>query len=482
MKELKTTFKKTIQEYQMISPHDLVIAGVSGGPDSLTMLHLLKELQAELDFRIHVAHVDHSFRGQEAEEEARWVEETAKKWGLSSTVIKVNVAEIAKEKGISSQEAGHLVRKNFFLELMEQLGAQKIALGHQADDQAETLLMHFLVGAGMEGLQGIMPANPPFIRPLIFIRREGIETYCQENNLEPRRDPSNRKNVYLRNKIRNQVIPWLEEKVNPNLVATLNRTALLIQGEENFLQEETKKAAENFVWKGKNCIYLSIREWGSLREGMQRRLIRFTYQSLGESQGLPFSHVEEIRGFAEGGQVGKVLQLPGKVLVEKGYGELAFYYQGSVTQNAGGIEERLLNVPGVTFIPETGQQILAEIITTDLRAREIKEDIEKDLKKDTVKELNTDGEKVYLPWRDFSTQYYVRSRRPGDRFSPLGLQGTKKLKDYFIEKKIPQKKRDSILLITTESEIIWIPGLATANGWGTNDGNGKYLVFTISKA
>lgn len=473
MIDFRTTVLKTIQEYKMISPRDLVIAGVSGGPDSLTMLHLLKDLQTELGFRLHVAHVDHSFRGQQAEAEAHWVEETAGRWGLASTVIKVNVAKIAKEKGISAQEAGHLVRKNFFLELMEKLGAQKIALGHQADDQAETLLMHLLVGAGLEGLQGITPKNGVIIRPLIFIRREDIETYCQEYNLEPRRDPSNKKNVYLRNKIRNQVIPWLEEKVNPNLVATLNKTAQIIQGEENLLEEATEKFAEKFMWTEKNCIYLSLRGWDSLQVGMQRRLIRFAYQSLGENQGLPFLNVEETRYFAEGGQVGKTLQLPGKILAEKGYGEIVFYHEGSIAPAVGGIEERLLKIPGVTFIPETGQQIITEIVAVDsLPENGIEKGAKKDLGKDTIT--------VYLPWQDFSPQYYIRSRRPGDRFSPAGLQGTKKLKDYFIEKKIPRRERDSILLVAIKNSIICIPGLAIAKGWEPDSKSKKRLVLTIS--
>ncbi|MDD4146577.1 MAG: tRNA lysidine(34) synthetase TilS, partial [Clostridia bacterium] len=187
MKELQKVVRETIQRYQMIVPGDIVIAGVSGGPDSLTMLHLLKELQDDFAFRLHVAHVDHSFRGKEAEDEALWVKETAEKWGLPCTLTKINVPQIAREKGVSAQEAGHFIRKKFFFELLKKLGAQKIALGHQADDQAETVLMHFLVGAGLEGLQGIVPKNGPLIRPLLYLRREEIEAYCQENSLEPRR-------------------------------------------------------------------------------------------------------------------------------------------------------------------------------------------------------------------------------------------------------------------------------------------------------
>lgn len=461
MRELSQVVRETIQKYQMILPGEIVIAGVSGGPDSLTMLHLLKELQDELDFSLHVAHVDHSFRGKEAEEEASWVKETAAKWGLPCTVTKVNVPEIAREQGVSAQEAGHLVRKKFFLGLLEKLGAQKIALGHQADDQAETVLMHFLVGAGLEGLQGIVPLNGPMIRPLIFLRRAEIETYCRENSLEPRRDPSNKKDIYLRNKIRQQIIPWLEEKINPNLVETLNRTAAIIQDEEDFLRRETAKAARRLMQKSEKKISLSLPGWGSLHPGMQRRLIRLAYQQLGKNQGLAFFHVEEVRNFMQEGQVGKYLQLPGRIVVEKGYEEILFYEEESISLNngGGGIAEQLLKIPGETLIPETGQRIRAEIVEADVG--------------------QSQKGKVYLPWAEPLPQFYVRSRRAGDRFSPLGLQGTKKVKDYFIEKKIPRKKRESILLVTTDEEIVWIPELALTERSSKKSKSGKYLVLTI---
>jgi tRNA(Ile)-lysidine synthase len=459
MNELQKEVKKTIQEYRLISPGDLVIAGVSGGPDSLTMLHILKELQTVLNFKLHVAHVDHSFRGKEAEEEARWVKETAEKWGLPCTVTKVNVPYIAQEKGISAQEAGHLVRKKFFLELLKKLGAQKIALGHQADDQAETVLMHFLVGAGLEGLRGIVPKNDPLIRPLLFLRRKEIEAYCRENFLEPRRDPSNQKDIYLRNKIRHQIIPWLEEKSNPNLVETLNRTASILQADEDFLQKETIKLAKEFIQLKEKKVSLFLKRWDLLHIGMQRRLIRCAYGKLGKTQGLAFFHVEEVRSFMKNGQVGKVLQLPGKINVEKSYEEILFYDRNSVSLNPEGITERFLKVPGETFIPETGQKIIAEII-------------------EGVPGQSEKG-KVYLPWEESLSKFYVRSRKAGDRFSPFGLQGTKKLKDFFREKKIPHQKRNCLVLVVEGEEIVWIPGLALTEKCRMQSKNGEYLVLTL---
>jgi tRNA(Ile)-lysidine synthase len=475
MKDLQQekVVRHTILKYKMISPGDLIIAGVSGGPDSLVMLHLLKGLQKEFNFKLHVGHVDHSLRGEEAEEEARWVKETAENWGISCTVTKVNVPQYVQETGVSVEEAGHILRKRFFLELLAEVGAQKIALAHQADDQAETVLMHFLVGAGMQGLQGLKPVNYPFIRPLIFMRREAIEAYCRAHSLEPRQDSSNKNVVFLRNKIRHQVIPWLAEKTNPNLVETLNRTAYILQGDEDFLQSETKRLAQKYVQLKNNMLRLSINDWAVIPQGMQRRLIRLVYMKIGGKQGLDFLHVERVQNLIKEGQVGKYLQLPGKITVEKGYGEL-YYSQGENNKlrssNSIGknimekIRERPLKIPGETFIPETGQRIIADIVDVVGMASGLGD---------------RDKMKVYFPWEEPFPLFYVRSRRAGDRISPSGLQGTKKLKDYFIDKKLPRKERDNILLVASGQDIVWIPGLVLTENSREKSLSGKYLALSI---
>lgn len=471
--QLEKVVRDTIVKYKMIVPGDLLIAGVSGGADSLAMLHLLKGLQEEFNFKLHVGHVDHSLRGKEAEEEARWVQETAENWGIPCTVTKVNVPQYVQETGASVEEAGHILRQKFFLELMTEVGAQKIALAHQANDQAETVLMHFLVGAGMQGLQGIKPVNLPFIRPLIFLQRESIEAYCREHSLEPRQDASNKNLIFLRNKIRHEVIPWLAEKTNPNLIETLNRTAYILQADEDFLQNETKKLARKYVQLKDRIISLSISDWVVIPESMQRRLIRLVYMKAGGKKGLDFLHVEGIQSLIKEGQVGKYLQLPGKITVEKGYGELFFSQAEHKKRSLNNVEknsmekikERPLIIPGETFIPETGQRIIAEIVEFMESASGLADDRGK--------------KKVYLPWEQPFPQFYVRSRRAGDRIAPAGLKGTKKLKDYFIDKKIPRKERDNILLVVSGNDIVWIPGLALTENSRKKSKSGKYLALSL---
>lgn len=452
--------KETIEQYNLIQSGDLVVVGVSGGPDSLALLHVLKTLRPELSCELHVAHLDHSFRGKQAEEEARWVKELATHWGLPVTIAKKDVPALAREKGLSPQEAGHLARYEFLSGLLKQLGAQKIALGHQADDQAETVLMHLFTGSGLEGLRGIVPVHGPVIRPLLYVTREEIEEYCRAHALEPRRDPSNEKDIYLRNKIRNRLMPWLLENINPNLITTLNKTAQILWAEEEYLEYVTKKKAKEYLAHEGDYEKLSLRRWEEIPLALQRRLIRHAYSFRGAAQGLYFQHVEDIRELAQRGQVGKLLHLPGKIIVEKTYDFLLFYKEGAKKQQKT-LGSYPLKIPGRTHIPETNQYIVAAI--------------------EREKPQNPGNTVVYLPWPGQPLTYVARARRQGDRFSPKGLLGSKKLKDYFIEKKIPRGERDQILLVASEKEVLWIPGRAVSNKLNSGESE-RYLVLQILDA
>lgn len=457
--DLVLKVKETIEKHKLILPGELVIVGVSGGSDSLALLHILNRLKEELHFRLHVAHLDHSFRGREAEEEALWVKKTAQQWGLNCTIEKVDVPSLIQSNGLSPQDAGHRVRKKFFLTLAADLNGQKVALGHQADDQAETLLMHFLTGSGPEGLTGIRPGNFPFIRPLIYILRKDIEEYCLLHKLNPRKDPSNQKNIYLRNKIRNKILPLLQEEVNLNLVETLNRTAQIFQAEEKYWQTITEENAGNYCLTGEGFIKLLLAQWKTIHPAVQRRLIRHSYQLIRNSQGLGFLHVEEVRKLADNGQPGKILHLPDRVKVEKTYDCLIFSdldYSGS----GGTLEVRRLIIPGITSVPEKNLIIRAELVN------EIKESF--DLSSLAV-----------IPFKDKIPELWARSRRPGDRLSPQGLKGSKKLKEYFIDKKIPRGERDRILLVAEDDEVLWIPGIAVSARVNRIETDSSYILLKV---
>lgn len=457
--DLISRVHQTIKQYNLIEKGDLIVVGLSGGPDSLALLHILRRLQGEFKFKIHAAHLDHSFRGKEAEKEALWVKEICQEWSVPCTVEKEDVPALAKVKGLSAEEAGHLVRRRLFFRLLKELDAQKIALGHHADDQAETVLMHFLTGAGLEGLRGIIPLNGHIIRPLLYAKRVDIEDYCNQQRLEPRRDPSNKENAYLRNKIRNLLIPWLTENINPKIVDTLNKTADIVGVDEEYLQYETKTLAKDMVSSsGIKQLSLDLKGWEQLPQALQRRLIRYVYQKIRQKQGLPFQNVEQVRELAVKKQGRKVLHLPGKVIVEKSYDQLLFYPENEGPEQQY-IKKRRLVIPGKTIIPETQQVIEAEI----------KEEPPRKASKNCV----------FLPWKKERLSLYVRAREKGDRISPQGLEGSKKVKDYFIDKKVPRDKRDQIVLVSDEKEVLWIPGWVVSGKMNAERKAGRYLILKL---
>lgn len=457
--DLTTRVQQTIKQHNLIEEGDLVIIGLSGGPDSLALLHILRKLKQELKFKIHAAHLDHSFRGEEAEKEALWVAELCKDWDIPCTLQKEDVPALAKAKGLSAEEAGHLARKKLFFTLLKELKGQKIALGHHANDQAETVLMHFLTGAGLEGLRGLTPLNGPIIRPLLYAKRSDIEEYCNQVGLEPRRDPSNEENDYLRNKIRNLLIPWLREHINPNIVDTINKTADVVGVDDDYLQSGIKELANNIVSSsGLKRLTLDLKDWEQLPQAIQRRLIRYVYQQIRQKQGLPFHNVEQVRALAEKKQGKKELHLPGKVIAEKNYNSLLFYPENEAPEKQY-IKKRKLVIPGKTIIPETQQVIEAEFT------------------EEPPKKYSRDC--VFLPWEKEGFSLYVRARENGDRISPYGLKGSKKVKDFFIDKKIPRDKRDEILLVADEKEVLWIPGWIVSSKMNSKRKTDRYLILKL---
>ncbi|MDX9871826.1 MAG: tRNA lysidine(34) synthetase TilS [Clostridia bacterium] len=456
MEEFHSRIYKVIREYNMIEPGELILAGVSGGPDSLALLHVLWALQKELSFRLHVGHLDHSLRGVQAEEEALWVKRTAGQWGLQCTLGKTDVSLLAREKKISLQDAGHQARKQFFESLQKDLDAQKIALGHQSDDQAETLLMNFLSGAGSEGLSGILPVQGDYIRPLLFTDRADIEAYCEDHQLMPRRDPSNEKDIYLRNKIRLQLLPWLRENINPNLPDTLNRTARIFWTQEEYLREITCQAAAVCLVTEAEKIKIRLKNFALQHKALQRRLVRKAYQLSGGKQGLSFLHVEEVCALILNKQVGKTLPLPGDILVEKEYDGVVFRRGRPTDDEVPFLEERELLFPGNTEIPGTGRIIAAEY------AAELPREIPPDT--------------VYIPREEYAPPLYIRSRREGDKFTPAGYNKSYKLKEYFIDHKIPRKIRNGIPLLADEKGILWLIGLGCGNRVNKKSESGQYIL------
>lgn len=270
--------------------------GVSGGPDSICLLNVLKNLQNELKINIVVAHINHMIR-KEADSETEFVQDFCKQRDIKCFVKKADVLQIAKEKKLGTEEVGRKIRYDFFEEVKNLVGGNKIATAHNANDNAETVLMNFLRGSGSTGLKGIEPIRDnKLIRPIIECTRQEIEQYCNEKDLNPKYDKTNQENIYTRNKIRNMLIPYIQENFNPNIIETINRMSNLIATDEMYFKSIVKQSyKETFISRTEKEIILDLKKFNVLEKVIKSRLIIYTINELlGTTNGIEKIHIEDV--------------------------------------------------------------------------------------------------------------------------------------------------------------------------------------------
>lgn len=315
----------TITKYNMIQDNDKVVIGVSGGPDSIALLTILNKLKEKWNIKLYVAHINHRIR-KEAEEETEYVKDFCAKIGVEIYIKEINVEEEAKRLKIGTEEAGRNIRYAFFEEVLEKVGANKIATAHQKNDNAETVLMNIMRGTSIAGLKGIEKVRDgKFIRPLIECSREEIENYCKDNKLDPKYDKSNNENIYTRNKIRNLLIPYLQKEYNPNIIDTINRLADLAAQEEQFLNKVVEEEYEKLLISGdnkkENIVILDLKKFNQLDYIIKSKLVLYTIaKAYGRTTGIEKVHIDDIIKLCEN-NIGNKYLSPRKgikVYVKKG--------------------------------------------------------------------------------------------------------------------------------------------------------------------
>lgn len=435
--------KNTNQKYGLIARGDKIIVGVSGGPDSVALLDILFLLQQELNISLYVAHLNHGFR-PEALEEAQYVKMLAQKYGLGCTIRDFNVPAFIQGKGLSIQEGAREIRYSFFQEVAREVNANKIAVGHHADDQAETVLSNFLRGSGLKGLGGIAPQRANIIRPLIELKRQEIEDYCLKRELKTYLDASNLKTIYRRNKIRLELIPFLEKEYNPQLRQGLANMAEVLRDEDSFLSERVTLTWNELIREADpEKLDFELSGFNSISRAIQRRIISKAWATLAQSSfGLSWEHVERSLLLIQEGQDKSRLQLPANVFVcLHGNDILAF----TITR-----EEK--HIPPFNYpLPLPGLITVNEIeltIKTVISPRN---------------PLIDYGRKFFLDYDSLPKGITLRNRRTGDLWKSAG--GTKKLKEFFIDLKLPKEKRDAVPLVAAGEQIIWAGGIGPAYLW-----------------
>ena len=328
-KDLSNKVLNTINKYNLINENDKIVVGVSGGPDSICLLHILKNLKSKLNIELYVAHINHMIR-EEAEEETDYVQAFCKKLGIECFVKRVDVISKSNEEKIGTEEAGRMARYSFFDEVLKKVGANKIATAHNSNDNAVTVLMNIIRGTGTSGLKGIEPIRDnKFIRPIIECERTEIEEYCKNYNLEPRIDKSNFENIYTRNKIRNILIPEIKEMFNPNIITSLNKLSIVSREENDYLQKISEETMNNelLVYKDdvNREVALNLKKFNELDRVIKSRIvlnaIRFVF---GGIQGIEKIHVDDIVKMCEK-NIGNKFLTPNKFIkVEIKDGEIIF--------------------------------------------------------------------------------------------------------------------------------------------------------------
>ncbi|EID42566.1 tRNA lysidine(34) synthetase TilS [Parageobacillus thermoglucosidasius] len=449
-----------IKKHELLTPDSTVIVGVSGGPDSLALLHFFWSIRQKWNITLIAAHVDHMFRGKQSEEDMNFVKHFCQTRGIICEAVQIDVPAFQRQHKLGVQEAARQCRYRFFGELMEKYKADYLALGHHGDDQVETILMRLVRGSTSKGYAGI-PVKRPFhggyiIRPFLAISRAHIDAYCEKHQITPRHDASNDKDDYTRNRFRHHVIPFLK-KENPRLHERFQSYSEMAIEDELFLEELAEDAIKKVIKKQEDAIALKIKPFQAMPKPLQRRgiqlILNYLYKEIPSS--LSSVHIHNLLAFLSRSHPSGRLDLPHGLKVVRSYDCCLLTFRKEKEDVSYAFK---LDIPAVLPLPNNHVIISEnwEHYPKELRGNDV---------------FIIDPEAVHFPLR-------VRTRRAGDRMTLKGTKGTKKIKEIFIEAKIPLSERERWPIVEDgEGNILWVPKLKKSNFEATDVTKAHYIVL-----
>jgi tRNA(Ile)-lysidine synthase len=446
--------RDTIRKHKMLRRGDTLCVAVSGGVDSTVLVHVLNSLKDEFRLTLVVCHLNHNLRGKESERDFQFVKRAARRLGL---VFEGKRLKKGEHKKGSFQEWARTKRYEFLEEAARRYGARRVALGHNLDDQSETVLMRFIKGSGPRGLSGMEPVRGIFIRPLIGIKREEIARYAHQEGIKYVIDSSNESKKYLRNRLRLELIPFIEKSYNPNINETLARTARVLGRDAEYIMGEACRAMPGVLKeRKKGLIVLDRKGLTALYEALAVRVFLKAAELLNKDGGLYGYHIDSFLALIKGRRPNACASLPGLHLSRE--------YDSIILSTKKPREpipfDKELTVSGLTRVEETGCLFKATLLK----------------KRPTL--ACKDGKTAYFDYDAVGKPLRVRSFRTGDRMRPMGMGGHKKLKDLFIDAKIPRAERSSIPLVESGGEIIWAVGLRQAESFKVKSTTKRVLKIT----
>ncbi|HHT9126082.1 MAG TPA: tRNA lysidine(34) synthetase TilS [Candidatus Brocadiia bacterium] len=493
---LKFQIAETIKKYELLKGVETVVVGISGGPDSVALLSLLHSVVVGAGLKpaptYYIAHLNHKLRGKESDEDEAFVRSLAERFSIGIEVKSVDIKALSSAGRLSIEDVARRERYSFFESVARKVGASTVAVGHTADDNAETILHRIIRGTGLFGLQGMRPKRPlPFcspperggeggngiqlIRPLIFSWRKDLVKYLEQEGLPYRIDSSNLQTDYFRNMIRLELLPLLSQKYNKNIKEALCRLGEIAQQNYDFLSAKLNDVLNSTLdsqLSTPNSIVLDATVLTKQPQILKQLIIRECLVRLGVSlKSVGYKNYTAISRFLEAGYTGKTLQLSSRVTLKLEQGKI-YIEKDTGTKPVGAYCNTPLpaeiKIPVVTDLPFLGFHVTAKIF-------ENKEGFLNDFKQHkTEYEEVFDLDKIKGP-------IYVRTRRAGDRFHPLGSKGIKKLKDFFIDEKVPYLMRSRIPIVVMDDQPIWIVGMRIDDRVKLNKGTKNVLKIVFKK-
>ena len=474
-----------VEKHHMIDKNDGIVVGVSGGADSICLLFILLELQKKLPFSIYVVHVNHKIR-EEAMDDAEYVKKICEEKQLPFFLIEEDVEELARKEHLSSEEAGRKVRYEAFEKVRKEYTANKIAVAHHKNDRAETVLFNLFRGSSIKGLSGIAPVRDAIIRPLLCLERYEIEDYLKERKIAYCIDKTNAEDTYTRNRIRNRILPYVEENICENVIAHISDTAEMVDETEQFLQKITKKAYEENVTHqimGKDVdnsdekeASLWIHKAGFLKlESIIQKyvIMKCMHEIAGSRKDITSQHVQSVLELFHK-EVNKKVNLPYHMVAISEYSNIKLA-KHILQQNEKKNRYSNQNL-------EEQKISLEEIKKDGIKTIEIPETGKVELRILPYKKSEGIPEKAYTKWFDcdkIGKSLLVRHRRTGDYFSIDKENHTKTIKEYMIHEKIPQAERNKIYLLAVENHVVWLIGYRISQYYKVNQNTKEILEVHI---
>jgi len=437
----------------MLHTGDALLVGVSGGPDSVALLYILIGMAEHYGYRIGIAHLDHGIRGAESERDAKFVESLAKKHALPYYLDTVDLIAERKKSGMCLEEAGREVRYRFFHHIADRFGYDRIAVGHHRGDDAELIMMNLLRGSGPAGICGMRPAGQRVIRPLIAANRKEILSFLHSRQIAYVHDRTNDETIYRRNRIRHHLIPALSQ-YNPRIVETLSRLGEVLRTEEEWLDSLIGPMLEQVVrHREPNRMVIDLEGLGRIPLAARRRVLRRVIAEVkGDLRRIGFVHIDAILGLSNSGKERGALDLPDRLRAVLNGSRLILRKEKKPLRSSDLSGTTLLSSPFEYQVPceetETVRLWIAEIDAWMVMERLPREKYPPIPSRDAA----------VMDWDRLVFPLNVRTIRPGDRFVPLGMRGTQKLKDFFINNKVPKAERGRIPLVVSGDRVVWIAG------------------------